>query len=50
MLKSDGSGMNKFAFKPNEISQCYQSNQSISILRDAGWCFLFLFKSLKNFL
>ena len=29
-------------FKPNEISHCYQWDQSISILRVAGWYFYIL--------
>ena len=31
-------------FKPSIISHCYQLGQSISVLRDVGWYFSFLFK------
>ena len=30
--------------KPNGVSHYYQLDQSISVLRVVGWCFLFLFK------
>ena len=31
-------------FKPNGIFQSYQLDRSISVLRDVGWYFSFLFK------
>ena len=37
-------------FKPNGISHRYQTEQSISILRDVGWYFSILFNFLKNIL
>ena len=37
-------------YKPNEISPHYQLEQSISLLRDVGWYFSFVFKFKLNIL
>ena len=43
-ISNDLLSMNLDPFKPNGINHHYQSEQSISILRDVGWYFPLLLK------